>query len=108
MVGSAGTRPTDLPSASYTVSVASDVLGRRQRRRPSGDGITLFRLRFLIWVPVQSSPWRPVEGSRYQMNGPDVVAVTDGGAGNVGTARGGGGVGMAGCPVPGREGQRAL
>src|SRR5438132_558757 len=66
IVGSAGTEPTDLPSASYTLSVASDVLGRRQRRRPSGDGITLSRLRLLIWVPVQSSPCRSFEGPRHE------------------------------------------
>src|SRR5207237_10873926 len=102
-VGSAGTEPTALPSLSYTLLVVSDVLGRRQRRRPSGDGITLSRLRLLICVPVQSSPCRSFEGPRYQMSGPDAVGSAEGDALIVGTAGVGLGVGATGCPVPVRK-----
>src|SRR2546428_351830 len=101
-----------------TVGVATELFGkvlavvagddRRQRRRPSGDGITLSRLRLLIWVPVQSSPCMPVEGPRYQMSGPEVVGVTDGDALIEGRADVGLGVGATGCPAPVRNDQRTL
>src|SRR5438093_3819257 len=106
MFWSTGTLPTGWPSESLTRLVPPDVLGRRQRSKPSGDWITVSGLRLLTCFPVQSSPCRSFEGPRYQMSGPELLGVTAGDALIDGTTDGLG-LGATRCPLV-RNDQRTL